>query len=222
MTTPTVDDLQDSEIFTPDPPHSDNGDIKFLDADIGEFIKRPKTAMAREYEKKTQSALNTVMRFCVQSERTVPDAAAVIAYGDDFAAAVGDCADISKTLRQGIDIILSPESPWLALAIAGLPLATQLIRNHQTELTAMQNGLKQRPDKATRKAMRVESRANRPKIHFKLGKRQFEISVPVKLKLTFLMAQTVEPKKLEHGVFNNEQVVKALKKRGINVAGHTL
>jgi hypothetical protein len=223
MSTPTVDDLRESDEFVPPPPESDNGEaIKFLDADIGQFIKRPRTATAREYEMKTRAALNTVLRFCVQNTNTVPDAATIIAYGDDFAAAVGDVADISKPIQHGIDVILSPESPWLALAIAGIPMASQLIRNHQTQIAAAQSNFKNRPDKTARKAQRAENKANRPRVHFKLGKREISFSVPVKLKFGFLMSQTVEPKKLADGVFNNEQVVKALKKRGINVTGYTL
>lgn len=222
MSTPTVEDLQDSGIFTPEPPQSSNGDpdIKFLDADIGEFIKRPKTATAREYEKKAQSALNAVMRFCAQSSNTVPDAAAIIAYGDDFAAAVGEVADINKRTRQMIDVVLSPESPWLALAIASIPLATQLMRNHEASIAKVQANVRSRPDKATRKAQRAEAKASRPKMRFKAMGRQFEITVPVRLKIGFLMSQTTEPDKLADAVFRNEQVVKALKKRGISVNGY--
>jgi hypothetical protein len=223
LSAPTVEDLEDSGIFTPeqDPPR--NGEaIKFLDADIGEFIKRPRTAVAREYEHKTQAALNTIMRFCAQNKNTVPDAATIIAYGDDFAAAVGDVAGISPQVRKGIDIILSPESPWLALAIAGIPMATQMIRNHQESIQQAQANFKSRPDRATRKAQKAEVKANRPRVHFKLGKREFSISMPVKIKLGFMMAQTVESDKLSDAVFHNEQVVKALRKRGINVAGYPM
>jgi hypothetical protein len=221
VTTPTADDLHESDIFTPPSPSHDNGDspsLKFIDADIGEFIKRPKTAVAREYEKKTQSALNTVMRFCAQNPKLVPDAAAIIAYGDDFAAAVGEVSEINKRTRQMIDIVLSPESPWLALAIAGIPLMTQLLRNHETNVSSIGEAVKNRPSKDERKAARAEAKASRPKAKIKLFKREITISLPVRVKFGFLMSQTVEPDALAKAVFSNEQVVKALKKRGINVA----
>lgn len=221
MTTPTADDLHESDIFTPPSPSHDNGDspsLKFIDADIGEFIKRPKTAIAREYEKKTQSALNTVMRFCAQNPKLVPDAAAIIAYGDDFAAAVGEVSEINKRTRQMIDIVLSPESPWLALAIAGIPLMTQLLRNHEAGVSSVGEAIKNRPSKDERKVARAQAKADRPRAKFKLFKREITISLPVRVKLGFLMSQTVEPEALSKAVFSNEQVVKALKKRGINVA----
>jgi hypothetical protein len=221
VTTPTVDDLNESGIFTPPEDKPSNGDgpsLKFIDADIGEFITRPKTAIARDYEKKTRAALNTVMRFCAQNPRTVSDAAAIIAYGDDFASAVGEVAEINKSTRRMIDLVLSPESPWLTLAIAGIPLATQLMRNHQDTVAAL--NLKNRPSKEARKAAKAERKANRPKVGFKLFKREIKFTLPIKLKLGFVMSQTVEPDALTKAVFSNEQVAKALKKRGIKVAGY--
>jgi hypothetical protein len=221
VTTPTVEDITESDIFTPEPPRESNGNepsFKFIDADIGEFIKRPKTSIAREYEKKTEAALNSVMRFCAQNPRTVADAAAIIAYGDNFASAVGEVAEVNRRTRQMIDLILSPESPWLALAIAGIPMATQLLRNHETAVSNIPQTFKNRPSKEQRKAVKAEAKANRPKVAFKLFKREIKITLPFRLKFNFVMSQTVEPEALTKAVFSNEQVVKALKKRGIDVA----
>lgn len=221
MTTPTVDDLNESDIFQPDPPRESNGNepsFKFIDADIGEFIKRPKTSIAREYEKKTEAALNSVMRFCAQNPRTVADAAAIIAYGDNFASAVGEVAEVNRQTRRMIDLILSPESPWLALAIAGIPMMTQILRNHETAVSSIPETFKNRPNRDQRKAAKAEAKANRPKVSFKLFKREIKLTLPFKFKFNFVMSQTVEPEALAKAVFSNEQVVKALKKRGIDVA----
>lgn len=221
MATPTADDLNESDVFTPEPPYETNGSepsFKFIDADIGEFIKRPKTAIAREYEKKTEAALNSVMRFLAQNPKTVPDAAAIIAYGDNFASAVGEVAEVNRRTRQMIDLILSPESPWLALAIAGIPMFTQLLRNHEAAIQSVPNAYKNRPTKEQRKVARAEAKANRPKVTLRLFKREIRITVPFRLKFNFIMSQTVEPESLAKAVFSNEQVVKALKKRGIDVA----
>jgi hypothetical protein len=220
LTTPTIDDLGASEVFTPEPPQHENGDkpeLKFLDADIADFIKRPKSGVAREYEKKTASALNSCMRLLVQNPKTVADGAAIIAYGDDFAAAVGEVAEVNKRTRQMIDLVLSPESPWMTLAIAGIPLATQLIRNHQASVA---DAVHNRPGKDARKAARAEAKANRPKVTFKLFKREFKVTIPIRFKLGFLMSQAVEPAALSDAVFSNPDVAKALKKRGIKVAEH--
>lgn len=223
MSVPTADDLNESDVFTPDPPRTSNGQtdgLKFIDADIADFIKRPKTSTAREYEKKTEAALNSVMRFLAQNPKTVPDAATIIAYGDNFAAAVGEVAEISSSTRRMMDLVLSPESPWLALAIAGIPMATQLMRNHEPGIQQVRTNLKNRPSRADRKAARQESKATRPKITLNLLGRQVRITVPFRFKFSFVMSQTVEPDKLADAVFKNEQVVKALKKRGIDVAGY--
>jgi hypothetical protein len=222
VSTPTIDDLHASDTYVPpgDPPrngYDDGPSLKFIDADIGEFIKRPKTAIARDYEKKTQSALNAVMRFCAQNPATVPDAAAIIAYGDDFSAAMGEVAEVNAGTRKMIDLILAPESPYLALAIAGIPLITQIFRNHEASLSSLPYRFRQ--SKTERKANKVERKASRPRISFKLFKREIKVTIPFRVKLGFLVSQTVEPNALANAVFSNEQVVKALKKRGIRVAG---
>lgn len=221
MSTPTIDDLQGSEVYTP-PPESEtsNGhepNLKFIDSDIGEFIKRPKTAIAREYEHKVESALNAVMRFCAQNPKTVPDAAAIIAYGDNFAAAVGEVAEVNAGTRRMIDLILTPESPWLALAIAGIPLATQLMRNHEATLATIPKRFGSREQRKIAKAERKSQRASQPKFTVKILGREIGVRFPG-IKLGFLTSQTVEPDALSKAVFSNEQVVKALKKRGIDVA----
>jgi hypothetical protein len=221
MTTPTADDIRESDIFTPDDEQSTNGNdpsFKFMDADIGEFIKRPKTATAREYEKKTEAALNTIMRFCAQNPRTVADAATLIAYGDNFASAVGEVAEINKQTRRMIDLVLSPESPWLALAVAGIPMVTQLMRNHEAGIQRIPEAVKNRPSKEQRKASKAEAKANRPKVTFKLFKREIRLSIPFRIKFGYFMSQTVEPELITRNVFSNPDVVKAIKKRGIDVA----
>jgi hypothetical protein len=221
MSSPTIDDLQGSGVYTPPRESEPNGHepgLKFIDADIGEFIKRPKTAIAREYEHKAESALNAVMRFCAQNPKTVPDAAAIIAYGDNFAAAVGEVAEINPKTRRMIDLILTPESPWLALAIAGIPLATQLMRNHQESLATIPSRFGSREQRKAAKAERKASKASQPKFTFKILGKQIGIRIPLKFKLGILTSQTVEPESLTNAVFSNEQVVKALKKRGIDVA----
>ncbi len=225
MSSPTIDDLQGSGVYTPPPPNeSSNGKgsgepgLKFIDADIGEFIKRPKTATAREYEHKAESALNAVMRFCAQNPKTVPDAAAIIAYGDNFAAAVGEVAEINAKTRKMIDLILTPESPWLALAIAGIPMFTQIMRNHQTSLEQVPRQFGNREQRKAAKAERKAQRASQPKFTVKMFGREIGIRVPIRPNLKFFVSQTVEPDALANAVFSNEQVVKALKKRGIDVA----
>ena len=61
-------------------------------------------------------------------------------------------------------------------------------------LQAIPEAYKNRPTKEQRKAAKAEAKANRPKVTLKLFKREIRISVPFKLKLGFVMSQTVEPK----------------------------
>src|SRR6185312_5900940 len=225
MSTPTIDDLQGSGVYTP-PPESEtqNGEsggpsVKFLDADIGEFIRRPKGAVAREYEKKARAGLNAAMRYTAQNPKTVADAATFIAYGDNFAAAVGEVAEISPQTRRMVDLIMTPESPWLVLAIAGIPMVTQLMRNHQATLEQVPQRFGTREQrKAAKEARKAAKASSKPTFTVKMFGREIGVRIPLRPKLSFFVSQTVEPAALTQAVFSNEQFVKALKKRGIDVA----
>lgn len=167
------------------------------DADIADFIKRPKTAKAREYEKKTAAILNAVMRQTIGHPETVRDAAAIIAAGDGICASAGEYADQDETICKFIDLIATPANPAIMFLMAMIPLASQILRNHETETP---------PVKATR-TFRVP-----------FLKKNVSLSMRLRPKLPKrLRAFTVEPNAMLN-VFDHPDVAKALKKRGIDVA----
>jgi hypothetical protein len=194
-------------------------------ADAADFIKRPVTQKAREYTKKTQAALNTYMQACLQDVKTLPDAAAIIAHGQNFAMATGTLADADEKAAKMIDIIMSPENPYFAFAIAGIPLVAQLFRNHQAQVEDVVQSRRGRTKmtKEERKAYREAKQANTPKLDIVIPilKKHISVRVPVKQFGTFgknfMTSRSVDPQSLTSAVFNNEDVIKALHKRGLKI-----
>lgn len=222
MSLPPVDEMESERI-----PFDENGgrhrkrepSLNFVEADIGDFLKRPKTAVAREYEGKAAAALNSALRFTAAKPSTLPDAAAIIAYGDGLAAATGELAEHNAKTRRAIDLILTPESPYLAFLIAALPLTAQLFRNHETTLQSVPTQFG-KENRARRKAIRAARRQASPGVTLKIPllRKQIRIPFALKVNLGFLRAGTLDPDALSAAVFSNEQVTKALRKRGIEVA----
>lgn len=167
------------------------------DADIADFIKRPKTAVAREYEKKAAAILNATMRQTIGNPATVRDAAAIIAAGDGICASAGEFAEQDEHVRKFIDLIATPANPALMFIMAIVPLAAQILRNHETETP---------PVKATR-AFKVPFLKKNISVSMRLHPR-----LPKKMR-----SFTVEPNAMMN-VFDHPEVKKALKKRGIDVA----
>ena len=204
---------EDFNGHTPPQLDEDTGEevpFRFFHADIGEFIKRPKTQVAREYERKMAGLLNAGMRARITTPGGLPDAAALIAYGDQLSAAAGELAQADPRARKGIDFICQPANPYIMFAFAALPLVTQLMRNH--EATVSQVG-------------KLRKKGNTPKvpkptvtIALPRGK-SLTVKVPFKPRWPrgFLRAQTQEPTALVSTVFSNETVLRSLQKAGINV-----
>lgn len=177
----------------------------FLDSDFGEFTRRPRTHKAHDYERKTAGMLNALMRTRAQAPGGRADAAAFIAYGDNFAKAAGELADQDERAAKMIDFICQPSNPYVMFLIAGMPLASQLLRNHETTLAKMPRNLK-----------RDKNRVKTPWPTVSIGKR-IKFKVPLKLNFGFLKAQTYEPAALADAVFSDKRIISALRKAGINV-----
>lgn len=203
----TVDDLGPSEDIGEDwaPPRVDTPDderlkFRFIDSDMAQFMRRPKTAIAREYEGKAAAILGLLTRNSIGDPDTIADAATYLAYGDKLSAAAGEIADESEIARKIFDAIASPASPYLAFTLTAIPMIAQLIRNHEKE---------------TVKPVRVVG-AN---IKVPFRKKPISIRIPLRPGLPKrFRAQTVDPKKCAELVFSNPDVAKALRRRGINVA----
>jgi hypothetical protein len=155
--------------------------------------KRPQTAV--DYEDKVKSFLHTVLKSTADSESTVPDAAAIIKYGPDFAEKTGDLAEHDPRVRKAIDLITAPDNPYFAFIMAAAPLAIQIIRNHESD-------------------NQVESR----ELKVPFLKRKFRLRFRLRLKNKWFRAFTSEPKILAKDVFSDPAIAKALKDEGIDVA----
>jgi hypothetical protein len=196
------EDLGEAEDYPPqdETPDDDRLKFRFIDADIGHFMRKPRTAVAREYEAKAAAILGLLTRGTVNDPDKIADAAAYLAYGDKVAASAGELADEYEPARKFLDAIASPSSPVIGFGIAMLPLVAQLMRNHEKEIV--------KPVRSVRFSVKIPFR-----------KKTVSVRIPLRVKLSkTLRAQTVEPRKCASMVFSNPDVIKALKKRGIDVA----
>jgi hypothetical protein len=177
-------------------PDSENKRVKpSKDTIIRAEKERPKLAV--DYEKKIQSLLHTLMKSTAGDKKTAADAATVIRYGPEFAEKAGDLAEHDERARKAIELISAPDNPYVAFAFAALPLALQLIRNHESDNS-------------------VESRELR--IPFTKGKRKFRLRFRLRLKNKFLRGLSDDPQAVTRDVFSDPKIRAALDEQGIDVA----
>jgi hypothetical protein len=154
-----------------------------------------RTKRARDYEQKVTGLLNSAMRVTAGTETTVSDAAALIVHGDVLASKVGDLADVDPRVRRAVDFITSgTENPYLAVVMAALPLAAQIVRNHETESTV------------------------RVGVKIPFTKRRVNIPFRFALRNKLLRSFTRAPKTLADSVFTEPKVKNALLSARIDVA----
>lgn len=175
-------------------------DANSADADFVE--EKKETATAKKYRLKTRHGINFLITGLVQSPGTVPDAAALLYHGPAVSEAIGNLADKDKRVRAAIDFLTEDtiDNPYALTAIAVLPLAIQMLRNHEPQGANVAKNL-------------------RVKVPF--TKRYF--TLPIKIKFSFKWTKNVsyEPNYMVDHVFGNPNVQMALAKRGIRVAWPT-
>jgi hypothetical protein len=165
---------------------------------------------AKQYQKKAQRFLNVIMRSAVQHEATVPDAAAIIMYGPEFCEKLGDLANHDARVRRGVDFIMEgAENPYLAFAIAALPMAAQVYRNHQQEMAP--RAIVESVKRGRAAAADTPGR----KIRIPFTKRT--ISVRFRIHFPSVENFSNEPAALSTYVFGDESIKAALQKAGIEV-----
>lgn len=155
-----------------------------------------RTQRAKEYEQKVDGLLGQIMQACVASERTVADGAAILAYGGAVSSKAGDLADHDPKVRRAIDIITAgSENPYLALGLATLPLAMQIVRNHETEEMGKTVGVK-----------------------IPFTKRTFKWKIKFRIRNPFLRSMSKDPEAFTRSVFSDPDVAAALASQNIEVA----
>lgn len=184
----------------PLPPVDDNPYDGFLNADTPEFEpdlslidSKPRGAKAKKYEKKVAGLFSVGVKVTIAHPRTLADSAALLMYGPNIAEKAGDLAASNERAAALIDMITDQtENPATALIVASIPLALQVIRNHEPQLETKERGI------PVGRGRRIKFR-----IPFRLGKRMKNVTRP--------------PDVIAHEVFSNEKVQEALARQGINI-----
>lgn len=175
--------------------------------DYVKLLRPVSTPAAKEYETKVLSVLKEVLRYRLTPEG-LPDAAAILTYGPDFAARAGTLADHDKRVAYAIDVLTAPDSPWLMFALISLPFIGQLFRNHESQVKAIPANLKK--SRAERKA----EKAARPRaeVHIPGTKRTLKVPFRLHLPLGMFRASTQDPRVLVNQVLSNPDIRKGLHK----------
>jgi hypothetical protein len=168
--------------------------------------------VAKKYEKKVKNIFNVLFRQAVAHETFVPDAAAILMYGPDFAQKAGDMANKDPRVRRAIDMLTEgSDNVYLAFGLASAPLILQLWRNHEEALNP--KGAVEAIKKSRARAKEREPR--RVKIPFTRRYVEFRF----KLQLPSVRNFTNDPRALSVHVFSNPDIIAAMHKAGIEVFG---
>jgi hypothetical protein len=164
-----------------------------------DFVKAaPRKRNAATYEKKVNGLLQVPLRFAIQHEATLPDAAALLMEGPKIGRAFGDWAAEDERIARSIDWLTSgSDNPAAAAMLALAPLVFQIIRNHEPQLETQSRGIRL-PGK--------DKNGEPRRLRFRFG-----------VKLGRLRPLTNDPDKLARHVFTNPKMRAALEKNGIVV-----
>jgi hypothetical protein len=179
-----------------------------LDApDYAKLLKPATSTRAKEYETKVNSVLKEILRYRL-TPTGLPDAAAILTYGPDFAMRAGQLADTDPGVAKVLDMLTAPDSPWVTFALVAIPFFGQLFRNHEAQIKELP--AKARMSRAERKA----EKATQPRAEVRIPGTKRTIKVPfrIKLPLGIFRASTVAPEVLVHNVMSNPDIRKGLTK----------
>jgi hypothetical protein len=169
--------------------------------EVAQEKKRSRRAL--EYEAQINGLISSWFKASVTRPGTVADAAAISLYGPNFAKKGGDLAAHDKRIGAFLKALEGGvENPYLAAIAVGLPLALQLIRNHEPVL---------------------EPQMRRLRIPFSKSKKHPEgrrwTLKKFGLRLGMFRHQTDDPQRLYNYVFNESPAMrKAMEAQGITVA----
>ena len=164
-----------------------------------QFVQEVKeTAKAARYRKKTTRGLNFLFKNMAGNPGLSADAAAIVEYGPGVAKAVGNLADKDARVARAIDFITEDgiDNPYVLTVAALLPLAFQVIRNHEPAIEKF-SGLK----------LRVP-----------FTKRELRIPIKISFKFKVVNSNSYPPSYMMEHVFRNPAIAEALDRQGIHVA----
>lgn len=213
MTTPyevfSEEEMIGMKIDPEDVPGDSHSDYQEPDETI--IKEKPKSRTHKEYEKKVRGGLATAFNILASRESTVPDAAAIIMHGPEFADKAGALADHDARFRRAIDMLSEgSENPYIAFAAAAIPMGLQVYRNHKDILQPSVIA-------STIKQNRAEAKARPPrKIRIPFTKKYLEVRL--QFQLPSVEAVTNPPEALSNYVFSQPAVQEMIKKQEIKLA----
>lgn len=207
-----TDEELHSDFFSPDedgPDPEGANNLPPVDSDLaGE--KDSLSPVAKRYQKKVRRVLASAFRLTVGQPATVPDAAAIIMHGPDFAEKLGILADKDPRVRRGIDMFTEgTENPYLAVGFATIPLLMQLFRNHEDVLSPRAIVEARRQSKAQAKADPTPGR------EWKIPGTKRKIRIRFRIHFPAVRNFTNDPAALSQYVFLNPDMAEALQRYGI-------
>jgi len=186
--------------------------------DYAQIVKTVQTAKAREYSLKVKSMIKSGVVGAI-NVNDFPDAAALLAYGPGFADAAGQLADADKRAERALEILTSPNSPWLTFALTSMALASQIFRNHEDAIKEIPNA--RRNARLRRKAMANAKKAEPPRFTIRFFGREWPVRFRSRFKLSKLTAtftsQSQDPETLTLNVFSDPKVIQQLSKMGVRI-----
>lgn len=194
--------------------------------DYSSFIRTKPNSKAKSYEARVASLMKAGLIGSLNAQQ-YPDAATFLKHGPGFAKATGNLAAEDARIASIVDMITAPESPYVMFALVAIPLVSQLMRNHRSEIAEAGSTFKQKraQRKAEKKAGIKQPSVIRP-IKFKLFRREFTIPIKVRFKFPSLknafkafLAPTQHPMAITNEVLGDPRVQAELRKMGIYPAG---
>lgn len=165
------------------------------EVDIAGFVEQAEeTARARKYRKSVANALGYLWRPLLGSPTTLPDGAAILAYGPDIAREAGKLADQDARARKVIDFVTEgTDNGYVALFAAALPLAIQLLRNHEDAIKPEVRGIR-------------------------IPRTKIQLKVRFGIKLGRIRNLSYDPGYMANRVLSDEKLIAALAKQGLKIA----
>lgn len=190
--------------------------------DYSSFIKTKPNTKAKSYEARVASLMKAGLIGSLNAQQ-FPDAATFLKHGPGFAKATGNLAAEDARIASIVDMITAPESPYVMFALVAIPLVSQLLRNHRSEINEAGATIKQK--RAQRKAEKragIKQPSTVKPITFKLFRR--EITIPIRVRFKFpsfknafkaFLAPTQHPSQITNEVLGDPRVQAELRKMGL-------
>ncbi len=202
-------------------------DAIFGAPDYAEIVGKKQSGKSRTYERKVQSMEKTIVLGALK-RNNFPDAAAILKNGPAFARAVGDAAAVNDKVAGYVDMLTAPDNPMFILAVTGIALGSQLMRNHQEQLEQASKTVKSswRERRQQRKSgVKIVNETEPIAVtSFKLPFRKRPVTIKWRVKVPFvgvftkgIFGAAVDPAALTYTVFSDPNVIVALEKQGITV-----